>query len=376
MRYTTSSGYSRAPNLIAFAVVALISALLGGLLVLTLAPGYIADRAGLAGPGLDPSHGLQVVWGGDWPAVAVAETVGPSVVGVVKETTYYDWFSGRRTQESGGSGAVFRQANGYSYIVTNQHVTEGANRLYVVMSDGQRLEAELVGEDWWTDLALIRVKDTSLPVATFGDSDLLRPGELVIAIGNPLGLEFQRSITVGVVSGLNRAVSSDEREFRLIQTDAAINPGNSGGPLVNASGRIIGINTLKIYGQGLESIGLAIPSNTAQRVLGDLVAYGRVIRPYLGIGIVSAADAQRLHGLDIKEGIYVSRVVSGSPAASAGIRQGDVIREVAGEAVNNLADLRRTLDRHRPGDSVRVELVRSGQTLTVTASLAEAPAGN
>jgi serine protease Do len=360
--------------------VALVSAILGGILVLTIAPGYIADRAGLGGsadnPGLGQSLGPAIDWGGDWPVVAVAETVGPSVVGVVKQTTYYDWFSGRRTQESGGSGVVVRQSNGYSYIATNQHVTGGANRLYVVLSDGERLEAELVGEDWWTDLALIRVPDMSLHVAAFGDSDLLRPGELVVAIGNPLGMEFQRSVTVGVVSGLNRAVSSDEREFRLIQTDAAINPGNSGGPLVNAQGEVIGINTLKIATQAVEGIGFAIPSNTARRVLNDLMAHGRVIRPFLGVSIVSAADAQRLYGLNIQEGIYVSRVIAGSPAARAGIRQADVIRKIADEPVNNLSDLRRILDRHKPGDSVRIELVRGGQVVTVTAALVEAPAGN
>ncbi len=391
MEYFTSSGYKRGPSPISYAVVALVSAIIGGILTLTLAPGYIATRANLVNPGgltngagqggtqgtPVAQGGAPVQWAGDWPAAAVAETVGPSVVGVISQTTYFDWFSGgQQTQESGGSGVVFKQTGGYAYIGTNQHVTNGASKLFVVLADGRRHDAELVGEDWWTDLAVIRVKDPSLPVATFGDSDQLKPGELVMAIGNPVDMEFQRSVTVGVVSGLNRKVSySDEREFNLIQTDAAINPGNSGGPLVNMSGQVVGINNMKIAAQNVESMGFAIPSNLAQRVFGDLVIYGRVIRPYLGVSIASAADARTYLGLNIEKGILVTKVVAGSPAQRAGIKQGDVILSLDGQDINTLGDLRRVLDLHKPGDQITIELVRSGRTVTVKATLIEAPEG-
>jgi len=390
MKYFSSSGYNHGPNLVWYALVALVSALIGGILVLTVAPGYIASRsgaiaaensgapapaAGSGSAGLPTSTTAPIQWTGSWPVTAVAEQVGPSVVGVISQTTYADWFTGRQqTQESGGSGVVFKQAGGYAYIGTNQHVTQSSNKLYVVLPNGQRLDAELVGEDWWTDLAVVRVKDAALPVATFGDSDRLQPGELVVAIGNPVDMEFQRSVTVGVVSGLNRKVSySDEREFSLIQTDAAINPGNSGGPLVNMSGQVIGINNMKIASSGVENMGFAIPSNLAWRVFNDLVTFGRVIRPYLGVNIASAADAWQYYGINIDKGILVVKVVAGSPAAKAGIKQGDVIVRVAGQDINTLGDLRRVLDQQKPGDQVTIDLVRSGQNLEVKATLVEAP---
>ncbi|MCL6580164.1 MAG: trypsin-like peptidase domain-containing protein [Firmicutes bacterium] len=383
MKYFTYSGYKQGPNLGVYVIVALVGAIIGGLLVLTVAPGYIASRAGLPQPGHADSgsagdgglpSSLLLEWSGDWPVPAVAEKVGPSVVGIISQTTYYDWFYGKRIAESGGSGVVFKREGAYSYIATNQHVVADAQRLYVVVSGGRRLDAELVGEDWQTDLAVIRVKDESLPVAVLGDSDLLRPGELVMAIGNPLDMEFERSVTVGVVSGLNRKVRySDEREFSLIQTDAAINPGNSGGPLVNMRGEVVGINNMKIATENVEGMGFAIPVNLARRVLDDLVAYGRVIRPYLGVKVLDADDASRYLGRTITQGLYVAGVVAGSPAAKAGIRQGDIIAKVAGEPVASLGDLRRVLDRHRPGDKVTVEIIRSGVTLQVEAVLAEAP---
>ncbi len=384
MRYFTSSGYKQGPNILLYAVVALISAIIGGVLVLTVAPGYIASRAGIIdeSPATGSGTGTMVSappieWTGDWPVTAVAQQIGPSVVGIINQTTYYDWFTGRqRPQESGGSGVVFKRDGQVVYIGTNQHVTQGASKLYVVMADGQRHEAQLVGEDWWTDLAVIKVTDANLPVARFGDSDLLQPGELVMAVGNPVDMEFQRSVTVGVVSGLNRKVSySDEREFSLIQTDAAINPGNSGGPLVSMSGLVIGINNMKIASENVESMGFAIPSNVAHRVLGDLVIYGRVIRSYLGVQIISAADARQYYGLNIDKGIYVRKVLSGSPAMKAGLREGDVIVQVDGQETSTLGDLRRVLDLRQPGDQVSVNFTRGGQAMSLAVTLEEAPEG-
>jgi len=378
MSYLTSSGYKQGPSPLSYALVALVGAIIGGILVLTLAPGYIATRAGIVGPQapwLGGGTTPPVEWAGDWPAAAVAEAVGPSVVGIINQRTYYDFFRGKRTQVAGGSGVVFRQDGLYSYIATNQHVVAGAEELYVVLADGRRLETELVGEDWWTDLAVVRVEDSTLPVAALGDSDLLVPGELVIAIGNPVDMEFQRSVTVGVVSGLNRKVRySDEREFRLIQTDAAINPGNSGGPLLNASGEVVGINNLKIATAEVEGMGFAIPINLARRVLDDLVVYGRVIRPYLGVKVADPAQARQYFDVNITEGLYVVEVVERSPADRAGIRAGDVILSVGGESVSDLPGLRQAIDRHHPGDTVQVGLMREGRPLTLRVVLGESPA--
>jgi serine protease Do len=387
MRYFTSSGYKQGPNLALYAVIALVSAIIGGVLVLTVAPGYIASRAGIVAQapagggngggdnGTGASGPAPVIWTGAWPVTAVAEQIGPSVVGIINQTTYYDWFTGtQRPQESGGSGVVFKRDGQVVYIGTNQHVTGGATKLYVVLADGRRLEAQLVGEDWWTDLAVIKVSDVSLPVARFGDSDLLKPGELVMAVGNPVDMEFQRSVTVGVISGLNRKVSySDEREFSLIQTDAAINPGNSGGPLVSMSGLVVGINNMKIASDNVEAMGFAIPSNVAQRVLGDLVIYGRVIRAYLGVQIINASDARQYYGLSIEKGIYVRKVIAGSPAVKAGVREGDIILEVDGQETSSLGDLRRVLDLCQPGDEVTVKISRGGQAVSLKATLEEAP---
>jgi len=212
-----------------------------------------------------PQGGLDVS-----PVVAIAEQVGPTVVGISNRGQVQDFF-GRTTVEERGSGSgVIIDSRGY--IVTNYHVIEGASEIVVSLADGRKVTGELVGSDPRTDLAVVKIKADNLPVAVLGDSSKLKTGELAVAIGNPLGIEFARSVTVGVVSATDRTLTIGDRQFRLIQTDAAINPGNSGGALVNSRGEIIGINSAKLVIKGVEGMGFAIPINKAPPLLPGLIA--------------------------------------------------------------------------------------------------------
>ncbi len=233
---------------------------------------------------------------------------------------------------------------------------------------------KMLGVDSATDLAVVKVDATGLPTVTFGDSDSLSVGEPAIAIGNPLGLEFRGSVTVGVISALNRTIEIGDRKFKLIQTDAAINPGNSGGALVNADGQVVGINSAKISVAGVEGIGFAIPINSAQPILQSLVEKGKVIRAYLGVGIVDKNSAARYgYVLGVDQGSYVVRVEANGPADRVGIRKGDVIVKIDGTDIGSVADLRAVLDNLPVGRKITVTIIRDGETVTVNPVLAEMP---
>ncbi|HHY37471.1 MAG TPA: PDZ domain-containing protein [Clostridia bacterium] len=315
-----------------------------------------------------------------YPAVYAAERVGPAVVGVVNRARVLDYFSGRAriVDQGSGSGVVIDEQG---HIVTNYHVVEDAAELVVVFSgkDGTNINvpADVVGVDPATDLAVLKIDPAKvgypLVPATFGDSDLLKVGEPVIAIGNPVDMEFQHSVTAGVISGLNRKISYGERTFRLIQTDAVINPGNSGGPLVNMDGEVIGINTMKINLPKVEGMGFAIPSNTVKPIIAELMTKGRVTRPWLGIGVVDKERAA-LYGINIERGLYVGEVTPGGPSARAGVRTGDVVVAVNGKQVNSYADLRSAVEEHKVGDTVDLTIIRGGKTIKVRVTLGEMPA--
>ena len=226
------------------------------------------------------------------PTVRAAAAVGPSVVGITNKAVARDFSNNPVESQGVGSGVIFKNDGGKSYIVTNNHVVDGANELIVSLADGRSLPGKLVGADALTDLAVVEVDDGNLPTADFGDSDATVVGESVIAIGNPMGLEFQGSVTSGVVSALNRTLGDGDARIKLLQTDAAINPGNSGGALVNADGEVIGINSIKIAVGGVEGIGFAIPINTARPIIQSLIEKGRVIRPYLGVVAFDRETAQ------------------------------------------------------------------------------------
>jgi len=348
------------------AVVVLVACVLGALGFGVLAPdAWVASVRGIRRPQpvtVAPVHASPVLPGAEWPVVAVAERVGPSVVGI--EATVYYWGWSRETK--GGSGVILTQDG---YIVTNHHVIEGAREVTVILPDKRRVPARVVGSDGLYDLAVLKVDVVGLKPAAFGDSDALKVGELAVAIGNPVGPAFERTVTAGIISGLNRAVQIEERDYilELIQTDAAINPGNSGGPLCNSRGEVIGINTIKVIVPNVEGMGLAIPSKMVLRVVNELMQYGRVIRPRLGVGLYDP------RALNIPKGVPVQEVDPRGPAAAAGIRAGDIILALGGREVNSLAEFRTALYEHRPGDKLQVVVQRGNRRLEFTVTLAEAP---
>ena len=306
------------------------------------------------------------------PIVKAAKKVGPAVVGITNKGYVRDFFNRVYFTDKGtGSGVIYDKAG---YIATNNHVVEGASEIIVSLADGRSVKGKVLGADPATDLAVVKIDAKNLTVAEFGDSDTLQVGEPAIAIGNPLGLEFRGSVTVGVISSLNRSIEIGDRKFNLIQTDAAINPGNSGGALVNADGEVVGINSAKIARGGVEGIGFAIPINTAKPILQELAERGRVARPYLGASLMDQEIANR-YGFEINlhGGIFLVKVVPGSPAAKADIRPGDIILSFNGNKVKTALDLRTALSKCKVGDRAEVTIMRNGQRESRTVVLEEVP---
>jgi S1-C subfamily serine protease len=289
--------------------------------------------------------------------IRVAEGVGPAVVNV-------------RAGRGGGSGSIIAPDG---YVLTNAHVVEGRGEAVVVLRDGTEVRGAPVGADPGTDLAVIRVDASGLPTVELGNSEALRVGQLVIAIGNPLGL--QSTVTTGVVSALGRSLRSRDGRIieNVIQTDAALNPGSSGGPLVDSGGKVVGTNTAIIpMAQG---ICFAIPSATARWVVSALIRDGRVRRAYLGISGAPTPIGRRLAaelGLAVSGGIRIVDVVAGSPADRGGLRAGDILVTLDGTPVETLSELQRALTAERIGRSVRVTLVRRGARVVASLVPAEA----
>jgi serine protease Do len=357
-------------------IVAVLGALIGGSLVL----GYGVPHFAKPGPqGLAPQSTIaaptahaQMSDARNTPIVRAAQTVGPAVVGITNKGYVRDFFNRQILVEQGtGSGVII---SGDGYIVTNNHVVENAQELTVSLADGRTFTGRRIGADPVTDLAVVKIDATGLPAATLGDSDGLMVGEPAIAIGNPLGLELRNSVTAGVISALNRSIEIGERRFKLIQTDAAINPGNSGGALVNADGLVIGINSAKLAVAGVEGIGFAIPVNTARPIIQSLIDKGKVVRAYLGVGILDRNTAPRYgYQLNVDKGVYVAGVQPGGPAAKAGIREGDLILAIAGKETNTVADLRSIVEAQPVGSRVDVSVNRNGQIATRSVLLEEMP---
>ena len=308
------------------------------------------------------------------PVVQVAREVGPAVVGITNKAVARNIFNQAVETEGVGSGVIFR-ADGY--IVTNNHVIENAREIIVSLADGSTVNGQLVGTDEMTDIAVVKVDTQNLPAARFGNSDEIMVGEPVVAIGNPMGLEFQGSVTVGVVSALNRTIEINDRRFNLLQTDAAISPGNSGGALVNYDGEVIGINSAKLAKSGVEGIAFAIPSNVVQNVIREIMEKGYVARPYLGVTIFDEPTAARYgYALELERGVYVFQVALNSPAGRAGLQRGDIILSINDKAVNSVTEIRADIAGRKVGDTVRVVFDRNGTQMTVDVVLQEMPRTN
>lgn len=302
---------------------------------------------------------------------AVVEKVMPSVVhvGVMREGRTLRNGRQRFQVRAGGSGAIITPDG---YVITNNHVVSGATDIAITLADGHEHSAQLVGADPVTDLAVVRVDGMGMPAAEFGDSDGLRVGQLVLAIGSPFG--FQATVTSGIVSAVGRSLRSESGRLieNIIQTDAPLNPGNSGGPLVDSHGRVVGVNTAIIaYAQG---ICFAIPSATAKWVAGLLIKEGRVRRGYLGI----AAQLRKLpravvwaNNLTSDRGVEVLEVMPRSPAEYAGLRPGDVIVRLDGTPINGVDDIHRFLNRMSPGSRVTVTALRGSERFERTMTLLE-----
>ncbi|MDR5709389.1 MAG: trypsin-like peptidase domain-containing protein [Armatimonadota bacterium] len=292
--------------------------------------------------------------------VRAVERVGPAVVsvGLVRRR-------GMAEVRGIGSGVILTPDG---YVLTNSHVVRGADRIEVRLVDGREFTARTVGEDPHTDLAVLRVPESGLPAAVLGDSSKLRVGQLVVAIGNPLG--FSATVTAGVVSALGRTLRSETGRLieNVIQTDAALNPGNSGGPLVDARGEVVGINTAVIAGS--QGLCFAIPVNTAKWVVAQLIRYGRVRRAYLGI-VASTVPVNRglavRHRLGASTAVRVLEVQPGSAAERAGLRPGDLLVALQGRPVRSLDDLQAVLGQHPPGVPLAVHGIRNGQRFELEA---------
>ena len=311
------------------------------------------------------------------PVVRAAKAVGPTIVGITNKAVARDWFNNPVETEGVGSGVIFKNDGGDSYIVTNNHVVSGAKELVVSLPDGRSLKGKLVGADEMTDLAVVKVGDGKLPTAKFGDSDQIVVGEPAIAIGNPMGLEFQGSVTSGVISALNRTLDISDKRVKLLQTDAAINPGNSGGALVNADGEVIGINSAKVAANGVEGMGFAIPINTVQTVIDSLMTKGYVARPYLGVSVFDPETAGRYgYQLNIDKGVYVFQLTLNGPCGKAGLQRGDIILKLDDKETNSVSDLRAKVAEHKVGDTVKVTYDRNGKQQNADVVLEEMPQDN
>ncbi|GAB7388527.1 serine protease HtrC [Bacillaceae bacterium] len=391
------------------AFTAFVSALAGALVALCLSP--VLWRAGffpvdlLPGTSREAAEERGAVNAPPGTVVevseesAVVEAVAKAeqaVVGVINLQKVADfWTQNTQTVERGtGSGVIFEKTGDKARLVTNYHVIEGAADVEVSLAAGERVRASVLGADPLTDLAVleIAVAGKDVPVAEFGDSDKVKTGEPAIAIGNPLGLRFSRTVTKGIISSTERTVPVDvnedgqpEWELDVIQTDAAINPGNSGGALINIAGQVIGINSLKISqtGQtGVEGIGFAIPINDVKPIINDLIEHGEVLRPYLGI--YNPKDLQEIPSYHWTEtlrlpkgvhaGVVVLEVAEFGPAAKAGIRPYDVIVKLDDEEIANSAQLRKYLYKNKDdNDQVKVAFYRSGKLMSTIVTLGRQP---
>lgn len=317
--------------------------------------------------------------------------VSPSIVGVInkqKASGLESFFGGNNSEDSDGSGdseetgtgtGVIYQSNGNStYIVTNNHVIEGANEIEVRLHNDKSVKAKLVGTDVMTDLAVLKIEGNyNIEPIKFADSSKVKAGETVFALGNPLGVEFANSVTQGIISSeertMNVQTSQGVTEATVIQTDAAINPGNSGGALIDLNGNLIGINSMKISRSDVEGIGFAIPSNEVNNIIKDIMDDGKVTRPYIGISMISIDDIPNQYkkelNLTTDKGVYISEV---DKKADNGLKKDDVITKVDDKDVSDVSDIKNYIyNEKKPGDKITIKYIRDGKTHTTKITLKE-----
>lgn len=311
----------------------------------------------------------------------MVEEASSAIVGVVKYQSSGNRFAQKVDDvESGtGSGVIYKVEGDDAYIVTNNHVIDGAEKIEVSLESGDTTTAELVGQDALSDLAVLKIDAKyAKSVLEFGDSDVLRAGDPVIAIGNPLGLEFSRTVTQGIVSAVDRTINVETAagawELNVIQTDAAINPGNSGGALLNAAGELIGINSLKIAQGGVEGLGFAIPSNEALPIVDEITKNGTVERPYIGVGLANLNEVRTEYVQHLPEsvegGAMIVSVDPESAAGKAGIKEQDIITEINGTAVKDSTELRKYLySELKIGDKASFSIYRGADNITIDLTL-------
>ncbi|MBZ2175671.1 trypsin-like peptidase domain-containing protein [Schnuerera sp. xch1] len=368
--------YEKPPKrkgIFSYFIVALIAAIVGGLVTAYIAPTYLYGKV-IPLPDIyqqnkspNIAQNINITPNEDISVVeAVAKKAMSSVVGITTVQVQRE-FIWEREVEGIGSGVIV-DPNGY--ILTNSHVVADgeARRINVLFENGDTVEGQVLWNDAALDLAVVKVQIKGLPVADLGDSDSLEVGQVAVAIGNPLGLDFQRTVTAGVISGLNRSIRLDEYNVmeNLIQTDASINPGNSGGPLLNSKGEVIGINTAKV--QTGEGLGFAIPINTVKPIIREVIDTGNFETVYMGIAGTEVEIYERQLGVDLESvdsGIIVLEISSGSPADKAGLRSGDVITEIDNRDVDSMNQLKRILYNYKQGDEVTINIVRNGEQLSI-----------
>ncbi|WP_066632572.1 S1C family serine protease [Desulfolucanica intricata] len=307
------------------------------------------------------------------PMSDVAEQLIPTVVGISTVTITEDLFYEQNVSQGVGSGVIVSPDG---YILTNDHVVGDASKITAILANGEKMKARRLWSDPSLDLAVIKVNAKDFPYARLGDSDSLRVGDPALAIGNPLGLRFQRTVTAGIISALNRviAVPGEDNEEKimenLIQTDASINPGNSGGPLVNARAEVIGINTAKI--EGAEGINFSIPINIAKPILKSITKDGKFVKPGLGIAIIDKEMAEFYNGnLNIDHGLLITDVAGDSPADRAGLRPNDIITRINTRVIDSTLELKEALYSYTVGETVTVTFIRNGKTHRTDVTLRE-----
>lgn len=345
-------------------VAAIIGGLIGSFFALMFMPGNRTYSGNTEKINITPTENIS-------PVEAVAKKSMKSVVGITTTDTVQDFIFGEKQVQGVGSGIIL---DSKGYILTNAHVigNGAAQNITVMFENGDKKPAKVLWVEQTLDLAVVKVEGSNYPAADIGDSDKLNIGELAVAIGNPLGLDFERTVTSGIISGLNRTVQVDQynKAENLIQTNAAINSGNSGGPLLNGNGEVIGINTLKLT--SAEGLGFAIPINIVKPIIDQVIKEGKYTSVYIGIGGDSVAK-YRAAGIDVgvESGIVVSQVEPGSPAAKAGISKMDIIVSLNGKDIDSLETLRKEMYKYKPGDKVKIGTIKEDKKVEVELTLGE-----